>query len=47
MLHRLSLVGVSGGCALVVLHGLLLAGASLAEHRLCGTWASVVAAPRL
>ena len=36
--HRLSLVAASGGYSLVVVHGLLIAVASLvAEHRLQGT----------
>ena len=39
-----SLVVADGGCSLVVLRGLLIAVASLVEHRLCGTWASIVAA---
>ena len=40
-----SLVVADGGCSLVVLCGLLIAVASLVvEHRLCGTWASIVAA---
>ena len=43
LLLGLSLVVVSGGYSLVVLHGLLIAVASLvAEHRLQGAWASVV-----
>ena len=41
----LSLVAVSRGCSLVAAQGLLTAVASLvAEHRLQGTWASVVVA---
>ena len=43
-----SLVAASGAYASVVVHGLLIAAASLvAEHRLQGTWASVVVGPRL
>ena len=43
----LSLVAVSRGHSLVVVHGLLISGASLvAEHGLQGTQASVVVAPR-
>ena len=44
----LSLVAASGGYSLVVVCGLFVAVASLvSEHRLWGTWASVVAAYRL
>ena len=44
----LSLVAVSGGYTLAAVHGLLTAVASLvAEHRLQGVQASVVAAPGL
>ena len=42
-----SLVVASRGYSRVVVHGLLIAVSSLAEHRLQGAWASVVAAPRL
>ena len=43
-----SLVAKSGGYSLVAVRGILLAVASLAaEHRLYGTQASAVAAPRL
>ena len=46
--HRLSLVAASGGYSLVVVHGLLIALASLvAEHGLWGTWASVAVSYRL
>ena len=38
-----SLVVVCGACSLVVMLGLLIVAASLvAEHRLWGSWASVV-----
>ena len=43
-----SLVAKSGGYSLVAVRGILVAVASLAaEHRLYGTQASAVAAPRL
>ena len=43
-----SLVAASGSCSLLVVHEFLIVEASLgAEHRLCGSQASVVAAPRL
>ena len=45
LLMGFSLAVVSGGCSLVAAHKLLVAIAFLAvEHRLWGTWASVVAA---
>ena len=48
LLCRPSLVGASGGCSLVSVHGLLIVVASpVAEHGLCGAWASVVTAYRL
>ena len=43
-LHRLSLVVASRGCSLVVVDGLLISAASLAERGLSGTRTSVVAA---
>ena len=44
-MHGLSLVAVSRGYSFVVVHGLLIAVASLAaEHGLWGTRASVVGA---
>ena len=44
LLCRLSLVAVNRGCSLVLVHWLLIAVASLvAEHKLYGTWASIVA----
>ena len=47
-IHGLSLVAASGGHSLVVVCGLLTAVTSLvSEHRLWGTWASVVVAYRL
>ena len=43
-LCRLSLVAVSGGYSLVVVHGLLIAVASLvAEHGLCSVGSGVIA----
>ena len=46
--EAISLVTVTGGYSLVVVHGLLIALASLvAEHGLWGTWASVAVSYRL
>ena len=40
LLHGLSLVAVSGGYSLAVVHGFLIAVASpVAEHKLQGSWA--------
>ena len=47
-MHRLSLAVVSQGYSLAVVHGLLIAVASIVEdHQLWGSQTSVVAAPRL
>ena len=43
--HGLSLLVASGGYSLAVLHGILIAVASLVmEHGLWGTWTSVAVA---
>ena len=47
MARGLSLVGASGSSSLVAVCELLIASASLVEHRLSGTWASAVVARRL
>ena len=47
LLLGLSLVVLSGGYCLVVLHGLLIAVASLVEHGLQGLWAPVLVAQGL
>ena len=48
LLHWVSLILASEGFSLVVMHGLLIAAASLVlEHGLWGSQAAVVAAPGL
>ena len=46
-MHGLSLVAESGGCSSLARGLLTVVAPLLAEHRLQGSWASVVMAPRL